>query len=102
MSKFVDLQTLPKINSIEVKVNGKKTPLSIGDKIKITEDDIIYKTVVAIQVTEDTQVSYTLEWVEPDGGFKQEIVSLTELKLLSQNSYRRAQIQMISDSSKEV
>ena len=92
MSDFVDLNRLPKVNRLKVSVDGKKTPLSIGDKIRLNEDDPIAKTVISITVFEDRRIVYTLEWADFDGELKQESVTMTELKVLAENTARHQKV----------
>lgn len=92
MSDFVDLNSLPKVNRLKVSVDGKKTPLSIGDKIRLNEDDPIAKTVISITVFEDRRIVYTLEWADIDGELKQESVTMTELKVLAENTTRHQKV----------
>lgn len=46
MAEYIDLQKLPPICKHKVSVDGKRTPLQIGDKVHFTEDDRLAKTVV--------------------------------------------------------
>lgn len=89
---FVDLDQLPKVNKLKVTVDGKKTPLSIGDKIRYSEEDLTAKTIISITVFEDKRIVYTLEWADGDGELKQENVTLTELKVLADNMSRRIKV----------
>ena len=92
MAEFVDLDNIPKVNKLKVTIDGKKTPLSIGDKIRYSEEDPTAKTVISITVFEDGRVVYTLEWAASDGELKQENVTLTELKVLAENMSRRIKV----------
>ena len=69
-----------------------KTPLSIGDKIRYSEEDPTAKTVISITIFEDKRIVYTLEWADDDGELKQENVTLTELKVLAENMSRRLKV----------
>ena len=93
MAEFVDLDNMPKVNKLKVTVNGKKTPLSIGDKIRYSENDQIAKTIISMTIFEDKRIVYTLEWADECGELKQENVTLTELKVLSENMSRRIKVQ---------
>ena len=93
MAEFVDLDSMPRVNKLKVTVNGKKTPLSIGDKIRYSEEDPTAKTVISITIFEDKRIVYTLEWADDDGELKQENVTLTELKVLAENMSRRLKVQ---------
>lgn len=92
MAKFVDLDSMPRVNKLKVTVDGKKTPLSIGDKIRYSEEDPTAKTVISITIFEDKRIVYTLEWADDDGELKQENVTLTELKVLAENMSRRLKV----------
>jgi len=92
MAEFVDLDSMPRVNKLKVTVNGKKTPLSIGDKIRYSEEDPTAKTVISITIFEDKRIVYTLEWADDDGELKQENVTLTELKVLAENMSRRLKV----------
>lgn len=84
MTNIVDIDSLPPINKITVKVNDQETELAIGDKVLYPEDSGILKTVISMTVFEDGSVNYMLKWFDSD--FKTEAVSLTDLKILKQNS----------------
>lgn len=92
MAEFVDLDSMPRVNKLKVTVDGKKTPLSIGDKIRYSEEDPTAKTVISITIFEDKRIVYTLEWADVDGELKQENVTLTELKVLAENMSRRLKV----------
>lgn len=92
MAEFVDLDSMPRVNKLKVTVDGKKTPLSIGDKIRYSEEDPTAKTVISITIFEDKRIVYTLEWADADGELKQENVTLTELKVLAENMSRRLKV----------
>jgi hypothetical protein len=92
MAEFVDLDSMPRVNKLKVTVDGKKTPLSIGDKIRYSEEDPTAKTVISITIFEDKRIVYTLEWADDDGELKQENVTLTELKVLAENMSRRLKV----------
>ena len=92
MAEFVDLDSMPKVNKLKVTIDGKKTPLSIGDKIRYSEEDPIAKTIISITIFEDKRIVYTLEWADDDGELKQENVTLTELKVLAENMSRRIKV----------
>ena len=87
--KTVDLSSF-KIDVREVSVNGKRLPLSIGDKLLINEQDHLVKTVTSIQVHEDGRVGYMLEWFDStDSSFKTEWVTSTELAFLNRAKKER-------------
>lgn len=92
MAEFVDLDSMPRVNKLKVTVDGKKTPLSIGDKLRYSEEDPTAKTVISITIFEDKRIVYTLEWADDDGELKQENVTLTELKVLAENMSRRLKV----------
>ena len=92
MAEFVDLDSMPRVNKLKVTVDGKKTPLSIGDKIRYSEEDPTAKTVISITIFEDKRIVYTLEWADVDGELQQENVTLTELKVLAENMSRRIKV----------
>lgn len=92
MAEFVDLDSMPRVNKLKVTVDGKKTPLSIGDKIRYSEEDPTAKTIISITIFEDKRIVYTLEWADADGELKQENVTLTELKVLAENMSRRLKV----------
>lgn len=92
MAEFVDLDSMPRVNKLKVTVDGKKTPLSIGDKIRYSEEDPTAKTIISITIFEDKRIVYTLEWADDDGELKQENVTLTELKVLAENMSRRLKV----------
>ena len=87
VSNVIDIDSLPDVNKITVVVNGQQTELSIGDKVIYPEDSGIMKTVISMTVFEDGSVNYMLKWFDND--FKTEAVSLTDLKILRQNSILR-------------
>ena len=98
MADFVDLDSMPQVNKLKVTVDGELTPLSIGDKIRYSEEDPTAKTVISITIFEDKRIVYTLEWADADGELKQENVTLTELKVLADNMSRRLKVQgLIND-----
>lgn len=71
----------------EISVNGKSLPLKIGDRFILSNNDKLYKTVIAITVFEDGRTSYTIEWYDPETcRFENEAVTLTELKLLNRKT----------------
>lgn len=71
----------------EITVNGKPLPLKIGDRFMLSNNDKLYKTVIAITVFEDGRTSYTIEWYDPEAcRFENETVTLTELKLLNRKT----------------
>ena len=84
LSDVVDLDALPDVDRVQVAVNGQLTPLQIGDKLHYPDDSGILKTVISMTVFEDGTVNYMLKWF--DGDFKTEMVSLTDLKILKQQS----------------
>ena len=86
-------ERLGDINEIEVKVNDNPLPFKIGEKIEFPVDNPILKTICAIQINEDGQENYLLQWFE-DGSFKQYWISLTELKILRENYKRRNAISL--------
>ena len=91
-NEFVDFSKF-QIERKEVSINGKKLPLAIGDKILISEEDRIIKTVMGITINEDNRINYGLEWFDAsDNSFKSEWLTLTELKLLNKNSKKRNKI----------
>lgn len=92
MAEFVDLDSMPRVNKLKVTVDGKKTPLSIGDKIRYSEEDPTAKTIISMTIFEDKRIIYTLEWADDDGELKQENVTLTELKVLAENMSRRLKV----------
>lgn len=98
MAEFVDLDSMPQVNKLKVTVDGELTPLSIGDKIRYSEEDPTAKTVISITIFEDKRIVYTLEWADTNGELKQENVTLTELKVLANNMSRRLKVQgLIND-----
>ncbi len=101
MAEFVDLDSMPRVNKLKVTVDGKKTPLSIGDKIRYSEEDPTAKTVISITIFEDKRIVYTLEWADDDGELKQENVTLTELKVLAENMSRRLKVQGLECSEQD-
>lgn len=101
MAEFVDLDSMPRVNKLKVTVDGKKTPLSIGDKIRYSEEDPTAKTVISITIFEDKRIVYTLEWADADGELKQENVTLTELKVLAENMSRRLKVQGLECSEQD-
>ena len=91
-NEFVDFSKF-QIERKEVSINGKKLPLAIGDKILISEEDRIVKTVMGITINEDNRINYGREWFDAsDSSFKSEWLTLTELKLLNKNSKKRNKI----------
>lgn len=92
MAEFVDLDSMPRVNKLKVTVDGKKTPLSIGDKIRYSEEDPTAKTIISMTIFEDKRIVYTLEWADDDGELNQENVTLTELKVLAENMSRRLKV----------
>lgn len=101
MAEFVDLDSMPRVNKLKVTVDGKKTPLSIGDKIRYSEEDPTAKTIISITIFEDKRIVYTLEWADDDGELKQENVTLTELKVLAENMSRRLKVQGLECSEQD-
>jgi len=72
----------------EISINGKKLPIGIGDRIRMSENDTVGRTVMGITIHEDSRVQYILEWHDPStGNFSSEALTLSELKLLTQNAY---------------
>lgn len=82
--KYIDVEKLPAVNKIKVTINGKKTPFKIGDKLRFPVESPIVKTIISMTIFEDGTVNYMLKWYDGDG-FKTEMVSLTDLKLLNLN-----------------
>lgn len=101
MAEFVDLDSMPRVNKLKVTVDGKKTPLSIGDKIRYSEEDPTAKTIISMTIFEDKRIVYTLEWADDDGELKQENVTLTELKVLAENMSRRLKVQGLECSEQD-
>lgn len=74
----------------EISINGKVLPLKIGDKFKLSENDRIIKTVMAITIFEDGRAGYLIEWYDPDAcRFETETVTLSELKLLDNKNLNK-------------
>lgn len=84
LTQIVDIDQMPTVNKIKVSVNDVPTDLQIGDKLVYPEDSGCLKTVISMTIFEDGTVNYMLKWY--DGDFKTEMVSLTDLKLLKENS----------------
>lgn len=91
---FVDFSKF-KVTHREVMVDGSKLPLAIGDKLRFSQEDRNVKTVMGIQIHEDGRVNYCLEWYdEADSSFKNEWLTLSELKLLQTNSIKKKTISL--------
>jgi hypothetical protein len=74
----------------EISINGKALPLKIGDKFKLSDNDKLYKTIMAITICEDGRVSYTAEWYDPDTcQFNTDSFTLCEFKLLNSKSINK-------------
>jgi len=68
------------IKSIPVTVNGHKLPLEIGSKINV--GDGLVRTVMKIQVNEEGDPLYGVQWI--DGiDFKLDWMTFTELCIMS-------------------
>jgi len=100
--KLVDISKFKKINRFKVTIDGKETDLQIGDKLIFPDGCPIIKTVISMTIFEDKSVNYLLKWYDEDG-FKQEAVSLTDLKLLNVNVLPRTPITLsnVPESSLE-
>lgn len=83
----VDFESL-KVSHKVVKINDVALPIAIGDKLKLTENGQT-KTVMGISIEEDGRVRYVLEWLNENGDFATESLSLQELKLLHKNGKKR-------------
>lgn len=78
-----------RIQRKEIMVNGKKLPLKIGDRVRMCENDTMGRTVMGITIHEDSRIQYILEWHDPSSGsFSSEALTLSELKLLTQNAFK--------------
>ena len=97
--EVIDLDSVGEVSKIEVAMNGELLPLKIGDKIAFPEDDIILKTVAAIQINENGQATYLLEWYDDDS-FKQYWISMTELKLLKDRIVQKKVFGLAQETSK--
>lgn len=93
--ELLDIDSLGEIERIEVKVNNKLTDLQIGDKIIFPQDSEFIKTVISLTIFEDGSINYLLKWY--DGEFKQELVSVNDLKLLNICDLPRRAISMSAD-----
>lgn len=98
--EVIDLDSVGEVSKIEVTMNGQPLPLKIGDKIAFPEDDIILKTVAAIQINENGQATYLLEWYDDDS-FKQYWISMTELKLLKDRIVQRKVLGLAAETPKK-
>lgn len=98
--EVIDLDSVGEVSKIEVTMNGALLPLKIGDKIAFPEDDIILKTVAAIQINENGQATYLLEWYDDDS-FKQYWISMTELKLLKDRIIQKKVFGLAQETSKK-
>lgn len=67
---------------VEVKVNGKKTPLSVGNSFLCPgADKPFLVTIGGIMVAADATVSYLCEWIDPnDGTTKTDMLSIDQMK----------------------
>lgn len=67
---------------VEVRVNGKKTPLKIGNSFLVPGDERPYLvTIGGIMVSADKSISYMCEWTDQsDGSQKTEIYTLDQIK----------------------
>ena len=98
--KLIDLDDIQSFQHHSVMIDGKELPISIGDKIQFPADDPYLKTVVGIQINENGLAEYIIEWFE-DGAFKQNQLSLTELKVLKDNMKQRAIIALMQKDENE-
>ena len=80
----VDFESM-KVSRKVVKINDVALRLAIGDKICLTETTGP-KTVMGISIEEDGRVKYVLEWLNENGDFMNEALSIQELKLLHKNN----------------
>lgn len=80
----VDFESM-KVSRKVVKINDVALPLAIGDKVCLTETSSP-KTVMGISIEEDGRVKYVLEWLNENGDFMNEALSIQELKLLYKNN----------------
>ena len=67
---------------VEVKVNGRKTQIRVGDSFLCPGADRPFLvTIGGIMVSADGTVSYLCEWMDPsDGGMKTEMLSIDQMK----------------------
>ena len=84
----VDFESM-KVSRKVVKINDVTLPLAIGDKICLTETTGP-KTVMGISIEEDGRVKYVLEWLNENGDFMNEALSIQELKLLHKNNKKKS------------
>lgn len=70
------------ISRIEIKVNGKKTPLTIGDRVFFGPEDKEVRYVVSLKIDETGCIMYLVEWVT-NMEIKTQWVSNTELKIFN-------------------
>lgn len=84
----VDFESM-KVSRKVVKINDVALPLAIGDKICLTETTGP-KTVMGISIEEDGRVKYVLEWLNENGDFMNEALSIQELKLLHKNNKKKS------------
>ena len=76
-------------DNVEISVNGKNLPLKIGDQIDI--GDNVIRVVMKIQVNEDSQITYGIQWL--DGiEFKLEWFSWPELCYMSNINKMRPKV----------
>ena len=79
---------------IEVSVDGQALPLKIGDKINI--GDGIVRTVMKMQINEDSGVTFGLQWI--DGiDFKLEWFTYQELCYMSSLLNNKPTAKYLSD-----
>ena len=84
----VDFESM-KVSRKVIKINDVALPLAIGDKVCLTETSGP-KTVMGISIEEDGRVKYVLEWLNENGDFMNEALSIQELKLLHKNSKKKS------------
>ncbi len=67
---------------VEVKVNGKKIPLTMGSSFMCPGSDKPFLvTIGGVQITADGTVSYLCEWTDPfDNSAKIDIMTIDQIK----------------------
>lgn len=98
--KIVDLDDIPDFSRFEISVNGQPLPIAIGDKIQFPKDDPYLKTIIGIHIDESGIASYIIEWFE-DSVFKQNTLSLAELKVLKDNLKQRTVVEMFASKQND-
>lgn len=70
------------LNKLVVKIDNKKTPISIGDIVHFNDSDNTDRYVTSMRIDEDGRVSYLLEWAV-NNDISSRWITYSELKILN-------------------